>query len=244
MPASWATSATRCGDSVRSTPRASSTSAEPEDEEAARLPCLTTRTPLAAMTMEDIVEMLTVCERSPPVPTMSRLGPGTSIGLAWASIMSARPRSSSTVSPLARSATRNPASCTGDASPRITSPIAHAAWSVVRSRPAISSLSRSGQVAAAGAVASTGSGVGRGPAAPQLRDGTGQRDRVERVRHGQVRERPGGQPAVLRAAGEDQDGRAVEDLALELAAQAETAGGGGLAVEDDHVEARVLDSLD
>ena len=45
MPASDATSTTRSGGSDRSTPRASSTSAEPDDDEAARLPCLTSRTP-------------------------------------------------------------------------------------------------------------------------------------------------------------------------------------------------------
>ena len=108
MPASSATAATRSGLRLRLTPSASSTSAEPEEEDAARLPCLTTRTPAAAATIAAIVEMLTVWARSPPVPTMSRLGPATSIRLAWASIVSARPRISSTVSPLARSAIRKP----------------------------------------------------------------------------------------------------------------------------------------
>ena len=91
MPASSATAATRDGSSPRSTPSASSTSAEPDEDDAARLPCLTTRTPAAAHTIAAIVEMLTVCARSPPVPTTSRLTPGTVIRFAWASIWSAMP---------------------------------------------------------------------------------------------------------------------------------------------------------
>ena len=67
-----------------------------------------------ATTSAAIVEMLTVCA---PVAAgaddVDRLGPGTSIRMACASIVSASPRSSSTVSPLARSATRKPASWTG-----------------------------------------------------------------------------------------------------------------------------------
>ena len=53
------------------TPSASRTSAPPLLEDAARLPCLTTGTPHALTTRDDIVEMLTVPCRSPPVPTMS-----------------------------------------------------------------------------------------------------------------------------------------------------------------------------
>ena len=48
-----------------------STSLEPDAELAALLPCLTTFAPAAAATTEAIVEMLTVLNRSPPVPTMS-----------------------------------------------------------------------------------------------------------------------------------------------------------------------------
>ena len=44
---------------------------EPDDELAARLPCLTTGTPDAAATTAAIVETFTVPNRSPPVPTMS-----------------------------------------------------------------------------------------------------------------------------------------------------------------------------
>ena len=90
IPASSATCRTCSGGSVRSTPNASSTSADPELEEAARLPCLTRRTPEAAMTMADIVEMLTVFWRSPPVPTMSIVGPGTTMRCPCSSIVSAK----------------------------------------------------------------------------------------------------------------------------------------------------------
>src|SRR5699024_9600354 len=48
------------------TPSASSTSAEPDFEEEARLPCLTTVRPVEAMMIEAIVEMFTVWARSPP----------------------------------------------------------------------------------------------------------------------------------------------------------------------------------
>ena len=58
------------------TPSASSTSAAPEDDDAARLPCLATGTPAAAVTTAAIVEMLTVCAPSPPVPTMSTQASG------------------------------------------------------------------------------------------------------------------------------------------------------------------------
>ena len=73
------------------------------------MPCLTTFAPVPATTMADMVEMLTVLAPSPPVPTMSTVGPGTSITLACSYIVRTRPAISSTVSPLARSATANPA---------------------------------------------------------------------------------------------------------------------------------------
>lgn len=146
IPASSATCRTCSGGSVRSTPNASSTSADPELEEAARLPCLTRRTPEAAMTMADIVEMLTVFWRSPPVPTMSIVGPGTSMRWACASMTSANPRISATDSPLTRSAMRKPASWMGVASPLMTSFMAHWACSRVRSEPPTRTVRRSGQV--------------------------------------------------------------------------------------------------
>ena len=52
-------------------PSASSTSALPDFDDTERLPCLATRAPAAAATNIDAVEMLNVCDASPPVPTMS-----------------------------------------------------------------------------------------------------------------------------------------------------------------------------
>ena len=63
------------------TPSSSSRSAEPQAEEAARLPCLTTRAPVPATTIAAMVEMLTVCARSPPVPQVSTAGASTWIRL-------------------------------------------------------------------------------------------------------------------------------------------------------------------
>ena len=71
MPVSWMHCATACGVSVIGTPSASSTSALPDLLETLRPPCLLTRAPAAAATNIVQVEMLKVCEPSPPVPTMS-----------------------------------------------------------------------------------------------------------------------------------------------------------------------------
>ena len=56
------------------TPSASSTSAEPQCDDAARLPCLATGTPAPATTIAATVEMLNVLLRSPPVPQVSTTG--------------------------------------------------------------------------------------------------------------------------------------------------------------------------
>ena len=53
------------------TPSASSTSADPHNELAARLPCLAILTPAPAATKAAVVEMLKVPSESPPVPTTS-----------------------------------------------------------------------------------------------------------------------------------------------------------------------------
>ena len=91
------------------TPSASSRSAEPQAEEAARLPCLATGTPAPATTSAAIVKMLTVLERSPPVPQVSTTRPVTATGAALSSITSTSPATSCGVSPLARRAITNPA---------------------------------------------------------------------------------------------------------------------------------------
>ena len=144
MPASWATLAVSSGVWSSLTPRYSSTSAAPQSEEADLLPCLTTRTPAAAVTMAAMVEMLTVWARSPPVPTTSTIGPGTRSGLASSSITLASPVTSSTVSPLARSATAKPAICAEVAIPDMISRIAHAVSSAVRCSPESRAVSSAG----------------------------------------------------------------------------------------------------
>jgi hypothetical protein len=83
--------------------------------------------PAAVVVAGAVVEMLTVWLRSPPVPTTSTQGPGTSIRTAWASIEPTSPESSATVSPLLRNPIRNPASRLGVISPCITWSIAQAA---------------------------------------------------------------------------------------------------------------------
>ena len=74
------------------TPSASRVSAPPDNDEAARFPCLTTGTPAAAVTIDAIVDKLTVFAPSPPVPTTSTVSvPILSVGTrrACLSMMSA-----------------------------------------------------------------------------------------------------------------------------------------------------------
>ena len=69
---SWSIdSAIRSGGCSSRNPSASSTSAEPETELTARLPCFATAPPAAAATSAAAVEMLKVRAPSPPVPTTS-----------------------------------------------------------------------------------------------------------------------------------------------------------------------------
>ena len=147
MPASVARAATRSGGRSSRTPSASRTSADPDCEDADRLPCLTTRAPAPAATIAAIVEMLTDIDRSAPgaddveQPALARRS-------AWPARPSRRPvpPTSSTVSPLARSETAKPAIWAGVASPARISPIAHAVWALVRSVRATSAPRTSGQV--------------------------------------------------------------------------------------------------
>ena len=96
--------------------------------------------------MAPIVEMFTVRAPSPPVPTRSTSGPGMLSGVARASITSASPPSSETVSPFIRSATPNPAICVGVAAPSMISFIAHPASSAVSVSPLTSAPISAGQV--------------------------------------------------------------------------------------------------
>ena len=135
MPASSMQRATPSGPRSIFTPSASSTSALPHSEEAARLPCLATGTPQAAATIAASVEMLKVPSPSPPVPTTSRRSPETGIGVAWARAVLAMPVISSTVSPFMRRATMKPAIWEGVASPAMIVSMAAPASCSVRDWP-------------------------------------------------------------------------------------------------------------
>jgi hypothetical protein len=134
IPTCSARRATWSGGRSSRMPSASSTSAEPAWLEADRLPCLTTRAPAPAATIAAMVEMFTLIDRSPPVPTTSSDRPGMVSRVATSYIASSRPVTSSIVSPLLRRATAKPAIWAGVAAPASTSPIAQAVWSLVRSR--------------------------------------------------------------------------------------------------------------
>ena len=71
MPVSAMQAEIAAGVRLSGMPIASSTSALPDLLLTLRLPCLLTRAPAAAATNMLQVEMLKVCEPSPPVPTMS-----------------------------------------------------------------------------------------------------------------------------------------------------------------------------
>src|SRR5712691_1290873 len=119
MPASPMHRVTPSGPRSIFTPSCSRTSAEPHSDDAARLPCFATFTPHAAATIAASVEMLNVARPSPPVPHVSRRSPSTSIGVASARAVRAKPVISSTVSPFMRRATMKPAIWMGVASPRM-----------------------------------------------------------------------------------------------------------------------------
>src|SRR4051812_17721763 len=131
-------SATAAGSRSMRAPRASSTSAEPLRPVALRLPCFATTQPAPAATNAAVVETLKV-GRPPPVPAVSSRSPPrappTVTPRASERIVRARPISSSTVSPLVRSAIRNAAACASEASPAITWPSTAAASSELRSEP-------------------------------------------------------------------------------------------------------------
>ena len=227
------------------TPSASSTSAAPADELAARLPCLATRAPAPAATSADIVERLTVLARSPPVPTTSSSGPATCTRSPTASIASTRPVCSAGVSPLARSSTANAASWDGDASPAMISAIAQAVSAASSGSPRSSVLSTAGQLCppvTALPYRRTGTprARSRSSCATVSAAATGSSGTVDRG----VGERPGGQPPVVPPAEQDADRRAVFYLVFQLPADAHPAGRLGLAVEDRDVDAALVDPGD
>ena len=86
------------------TPSAASTSAAPERDDSARLPCLATGTPAPATMSAAQVEMLNEPEASPPVPTTSMASGGAATRSILARMAETAPVISSTVSPRTRSA--------------------------------------------------------------------------------------------------------------------------------------------
>ena len=123
------------GGAATLTPSASKTSALPHRLDTDRLPCLATVTPHAATTIAAADEMLNVPERSPPVPHVSNTSPG---GVAQLHrVLAHRPREADDLRrPLAFHHERRqaaPPAPPGAARPSMTSRIAAAASSVVRS---------------------------------------------------------------------------------------------------------------
>ena len=111
------------------TPSASRVSAPPDSEDAARLPCLITGTPAAAVTIEAIVDRFTVLDPSPPVPTMSTASAPTALSgirRACLSMVSASSVTSADVGRFIRIATAKPEICAGVAEPVMIWSMAHA----------------------------------------------------------------------------------------------------------------------
>src|SRR6201993_893485 len=119
IPASLTQRPTCAGVRSSLTPSAASTSAAPERDDSARLPCLATGTPAPATMKAAQVETLTEPEPSPPVPTTSTAPAGAVTRSILARTAATAPVISSTVSPRTRSAIRSPPICEGVASPDI-----------------------------------------------------------------------------------------------------------------------------
>ncbi len=136
MPVSAMQAATASGLSMMLAPSASSTSALPDFDDTDRPPCLATRAPAAAATNIVAVEMLNVCDASPPVPTMSTrcLRSATSTLVDISRITCAAAATSPTVSFFTRRPTVSAAIITGETSPlmiwRITDSIS--SWKISR----------------------------------------------------------------------------------------------------------------
>src|SRR5262245_17445857 len=135
MPASLMQRLTASGVSSMLTPSAPSTSAAPEREESARLPCLATGTPAPATMKAAQVEMLNEPDASPPVPTTSMASGGALTRSIFSRIAVTAPVISSTVSPRTRSAINRPPICEGVASPDIMVSKPRAASSRVSAAP-------------------------------------------------------------------------------------------------------------
>src|SRR5665213_224140 len=119
MPASRTQRPTCSGLRSILTPSEDRTSAAPDRDDSARLPCLATGTPAPATINEAQVDTLTEPEPSPPVPTTSTAFAGAVTRSILARIAETAPVISSTVSPRTRSAINSPPICEGVASPDI-----------------------------------------------------------------------------------------------------------------------------
>ena len=121
-PTSRMHSATCSGVSARFTPSPSSTSALPDFDDTDRPPCLATRAPAAAATNAAVVEMLNVCDLSPPVPHVSTRwsSPDASTLVENSRITEAAAAISDTDSVFTCNPMRMAASCTGVTLPSIT----------------------------------------------------------------------------------------------------------------------------
>src|SRR4051812_48598761 len=145
MPASATHRSTPAGPRSITTPSASNTSADPDADDAARLPCLHTGTPAPATTKAAMVDTFTLWLRSPPVPQVSMASGLTCTGSANASMVRTRPVISSTVSPRVRRAMAKPAIWAEVAFPSKMSASAAAACSAVSPAGAVASANTPGQ---------------------------------------------------------------------------------------------------
>ncbi len=128
-------------------PNSASTSALPDLEVIARLPCLATVTPAAAATSATVVEILNVPSLSPPVPQTSsisrpRVSSSSGTGSALSRSSLANAAISAVVSPLVASAVRNLALASGVAVSSVRQLMASRTCSSVSSVPASSCLVR------------------------------------------------------------------------------------------------------
>ena len=119
MPASAMQRPTASGERLMFTPSAERTSAAPDRDDSARLPCLATGTPAPATISAAQVEMLNEPEASPPVPTTSIASGGAVTRSILPRMAATAPVISSTVSPRTRSPIKSAPICEGVASPDI-----------------------------------------------------------------------------------------------------------------------------
>src|SRR5450631_651820 len=135
MPASRMQAPTCSALSSILTPSACSTSAAPDFDDSARLPCLATGTPAPATMNAAQVEILNEPEASPPVPTTSTASGGAFTPSILARMVVTAPVISSTVSPRTRKPISSAPICEGVASPDIMLSKAEAASARVRLAP-------------------------------------------------------------------------------------------------------------